>query len=170
MVSYRCLLRDTHASKGHRSNAPVSERGVRHGVTHGTSTTALSWFRLTPTEKIAFFFFFFFLAPPFPPREQEFSNFFRMLLERCFQRSPPPLRTLVQDTFCGEVAYITRCLTCKGGPRQERTFNDLVLQINVRVGGLAGETEGGLAESRVPLLFLLLSLVVVVLVTLSLSL
>ncbi|CAM9717071.1 unnamed protein product, partial [Scytosiphon promiscuus] len=62
--------------------------------------------------------------------QQEFSNFFRMLLERCFQRSPPPLRTLVQDTFCGEVAYITRCLTCKGGPRQQRTFNDLVLQIN----------------------------------------
>lgn len=74
---------------------------------------------------------------------QEFSNFFRMLLERCFQRSPPPLRTLVQDTFCGEVVYITRCLKCEHGPRHQRTFNDLVLQINVR----KREGRGGKGKS-----------------------
>lgn len=74
-------------------------------------------------------------AVPCFSREQEFSNFFRILLERCFRRSPLPLRTLVQDIFCGEVAYITQCLACKGGPRHQRTFNDLVLQINVRSVG-----------------------------------
>lgn len=63
---------------------------------------------------------------------QEFNKLFMSLLERCLQRSPPPLRTLVSGLFCGELAYVTRCLTCKLASRNRNAFNELELQIGVR--------------------------------------
>lgn len=63
---------------------------------------------------------------------QEFNKLLMSLLERCLQRSAPPLRTLVSGLFCGELAYVTRCLTCKTASRNRNAFNDLELQIGVR--------------------------------------
>ncbi|CAM9626860.1 unnamed protein product [Laminaria digitata] len=60
---------------------------------------------------------------------QEFNKLLMSLLERCLQRSAPPLRTLVSGLFCGELAYVTRCLTCKTASRNRNAFNDLELQI-----------------------------------------
>lgn len=63
---------------------------------------------------------------------QEFNKLFMSLLERCLQRSPPPLRNLVSGLFCGELAYVTRCLKCKLASRNRNAFNELELQIGVR--------------------------------------
>ena len=63
---------------------------------------------------------------------QEFNKLLMSLLERCLQRSAPPLRTLVSGLFCGELAYVTRCLTCKTSSRNRNAFNDMELQIGVR--------------------------------------
>eukprot|EP00904_Undaria_pinnatifida_P007871 jgi/Undpi1/4213/HiC_scaffold_16.g07579.m1 len=60
---------------------------------------------------------------------QEFNKLLMSLLERCLQRSAPPLRTLVSGLFCGELAYVTRCLTCKTASRNRNAFNDMELQI-----------------------------------------
>ena len=69
---------------------------------------------------------------------QEFNKLLMSLLERCLQRSAPPLRTLVSGLFCGELAYVTRCLTCKTASRNRNAFNDLELQIGVRRWRLRG--------------------------------
>lgn len=54
------------------------------------------------------------------------------LLERCLQRSAPTLRGLVSGLFCGELAYVTRCLTCGNASKNKNVFNELELQIGVR--------------------------------------
>lgn len=67
------------------------------------------------------------------------------LLEKCLQRSAPPLPGLVSGLFCGQLAYVTRCLTCNNASKRTTPFNELELQIGVRClafpGGGGGRTS-----------------------------
>lgn len=73
---------------------------------------------------------------------QEFHKLLMSLLERCLHRSAPPLPTLVSGLFCGELAYVTRCLTCNNASKNKNAFNELELQIGVSPSRNTG--HGGL--------------------------
>lgn len=62
---------------------------------------------------------------------QEFNKLLMSLLERCLQRSAPPLCGLVSGLFSGELSYVTRCLSCNTASKNKNIFNELELQIGV---------------------------------------
>ncbi|XP_071805527.1 ubiquitin carboxyl-terminal hydrolase 48-like [Asterias amurensis] len=61
---------------------------------------------------------------------QEFSKLFMSLLEETLsQQTQPDVRNIIQQQFCGQYAYVTRCNNCGNGSERPSKFYELDLNI-----------------------------------------
>lgn len=71
------------------------------------------------------------LAPQVQQDVQEFFKALSTYLEEHFSASPNPMvRTLVQDLFSGQMAYVTKCKSCKTASKTKSTFYELDMHID----------------------------------------